>query len=78
MIEHDIVLDQIFLYSTPDGEYWCHFVVEYGKLRLVSYTKTIGEGQWIVEDLMNGRGQVVIKEEMNETLTRLESEKENS
>ena len=62
MVEHDLMLNQKFLYSTPDGEYWCYFVLEYGRLRLVSYTKTIGEGQWIVEDLMNGRGHIERKE----------------
>lgn len=58
MLENDIDFYQDFIYSTPDGEYTCKFVREFGNIRLLAHVPTIGQQQWLVEDLMNGRGYI--------------------
>ena len=58
MLEHELDFNHEFVYCTPDGEYTCKFVREFGNIRLMAQVPTIGQQQWLVEDLMNGRGYI--------------------
>ena len=63
MVEHNLEYGENFIYHGVDADYRCHFTPEYGRIRLFAATKFICQEVSILEEIMNGKGWVEVKEE---------------